>query len=400
MKLLHQIYRYLFFALVFAIPFEDDIRVVPNILMGILFVLLPFVQKEIFKKIWNNKVLIIAISLILFIALSSLIIGAISADLYVIKKLFISIAVLVLALPIRGNFQLLLCFTLSVTLGNFISVFNLVNYTLEVGSFEIASGQHINDLLFIERLYFGFLNSLSIAFSLKIWSKTPKEFRLFLVANVLLSVCLLFLVVSRMAIITVLLLFMIKIFYETDLKKSLITVALVFGVVAAFFLFNDNLAKRFLYVDKKNDFFYKIREWEPRYVIWNCAFSQVNSSEHKLLMGEGFNKTQENLNNCYVNSMSKKERVAYFLETRFNTHNQYLDLLLSKGLIGLTIFLFLIYWLIRQNNKDINQLNILLVLVLFALIENLFHRQIGVYLFALILIVLTPIKSEDNLLDE
>lgn len=397
---MHQIYHYLFFALVFAIPFEDDIRVVPNILIGILFILLPFVQKAIFKKIWNNKVLIIAISLIVFIVLSSLIIGAISADMYVIKKLFISIAVLVLALPIKRDFQLLLCFILSVTLGNFISVYNLVNYTLEVGSFEIASGQHINDLLFIERLYFGFLNSLSIAFSLKIWSKTPKKYRLFLVANVLLSVCLLFLVVSRMAIITVLLMFMIKIFYETDLKKSLITVALIFGIVAAFFLFNDNLAKRFLYVDKKNDFFYKIREWEPRYVIWNCAFSQVNSSEHKLLTGEGFNKTQENLNNCYVNSMSKKERVAYFLETRFNTHNQYLDLLLSKGLIGLAIFLFLIYWLIRQNNKDINQLNILLVLVLFALIENLFHRQIGVYLFALILIVLTPIKSEDNLLDE
>ena len=117
-------------------------------------------------------------------------------------------------------------------------------------------------------------------------------------------------------------------------------------------------------------------------------------------MGDGFNKTQENLNNCYISSMSKKERVAYFIETQFNTHNQYLDLLLSKGLIGLAIFLYLIFCLIRQNNKNINQLNILLVLVLFALIENLFHRQIGVYLFALILIVLTTMTSEDNLLDE
>jgi len=386
---------------VFTIPFEDDIRAVPNILIGILFVLLPFVEKQFIKKLLANKVYIIVIALILFTVLSSLIIGTISEDMYVIKKLFISIAVLVLSIPIKKSFKIQLFFILSVTLGNFISVFSLVNYTSEVGAFEIASGQHINDLLFIERLYFGFINSLSIAFSLKIWSKVPKKYRLFLVFNMLLSACMLFLVVSRMAIITVLLIFMIKVFYETNLKKSLITVALILGTVAAFFLFNDNLAKRFLYVDKKNDFFYKIREWEPRYVIWNCAFSHlVNSSEHKLLIGDGFGMTQENLNNCYINSMTKKERIAYFLETRFNTHNQYLDLLLSKGLIGLAIFLFLIFSLIRLNNKDINQLNILLVLVLFALIENLFHRQIGVYLFALILIVLTPNKSEDNLLDE
>ncbi|WP_179334000.1 O-antigen ligase family protein [Winogradskyella costae] len=400
MRLLHNIYHYLFYALVFVIPFEDDIRAVPNILIGVLFALLPFVDKRFIKKILAHKIYIIAIVIILFITLSSLIIGTVSEDLYVIKKLLTTGAVLVLSLPIKVNFKLLLVFILAVTLGNFISIFNLANYTLGVGSFEIASGQHINDLLFIERLYFGFLNSLSVAFSLKIWSKIPKKYRLFLTVNMLLSACLLFLVVSRMAIITVLLLFMIKVFYETSLKKSLITITLICGSVAAFFLFNDNLAKRFMYVDKANDFFYKIREWEPRYVIWNCAFSQVTSPEHKLLIGDGFNKTQENLNNCYSHSMSKKERVAYFLDTQFNTHNQYLDLLLSKGLIGLAIFLFLIYWLIRQNNKDINQLNILLVLVLFALIENLFHRQIGVYLFALILIVLTPIKSEDNLLDE
>lgn len=362
--------------------------------------LLPFVEKKFIKKLISNKVYLVAITLILFITLSSLIIGTILDDLYVIKKLFISIAVLVLSLPIKNNFNLLFFFILSVTLGNLISLFNLASYTLEVGTFEIASGQKINDLLFIERLYFGFMNSLSIAFSLKIWSKLTKKYRKFLVFSILLSVFLLFLVVSRMAIISVFIIFMIKIFYETNFKKSLLAVAVIIGTTSMFFLLNDNLAKRFLYVDKKNDFFHKIREWEPRYVIWKCGFSYVKSPEHKLLIGDGFNQTQQNLNNCYIISMSKKERVAYFLKTRFNTHNQYLDLLLSKGFIGLAIFFYLIYCLIRKNNKNINQLNILLVLVLFALIENLFHRQIGVYLFALILIVLNANKSEDNLLDE
>jgi O-antigen ligase len=210
----------------------------------------------------------------------------------------------------------------------------------------------------------------------------------------------LFLVAYRMAIISVLIIFMIKIFYHTNLKKSLIAVVIILATITGMFVLNDNLAKRFLYVDKKNDFFYKIREWEPRYVIWKCGFSHVNSSEHKLLLGDGFNQTQQNLNDCYIISISKKDRLEFFLKTRFNTHNQYLDLLLSKGIIGLALFLFLIYRLSRDNIKNINQLNILLVIVLFALIENLLHRQIGVYLFALVLIVLTIKKSEDNILDE
>jgi O-antigen ligase len=400
LKLLNKIYHYLFCALVFTISFEDDIRIVPNILIGILFVMLPFVEKKFIRKLISNKSYIIVIVLLFFIAFSSVMIETISKDLYIIKKLPILIAVLVLSLPIKKHSHLLVFFILSVALGNVISIVNISNYILEVGAFEIASGQKINDLLFIERLYFGFINSLSVVFSLKIWAKSSKKYKKLLALSILLSVFMLFLVASRMAIISVFIVFMIKIFYHTSLKKSLITIVLILGTISGMFLLNDNLANRFLYADKKNDFFYKIREWEPRYVIWKCGFSHVKSSEHKLFIGDGFNQTQQNLNNCYMRSISKKDRLEYFLKTRFNTHNQYLDLLLSKGLIGLFLFLFLIYWLFRQNIKSINQLNILLVTVLFALIENLLHRQIGVYLLALVLVVLTVSKSEDNILDE
>tara|TARA_R100001369_G_scaffold75638_2_gene104619 strand:+ start:85 stop:720 length:636 start_codon:yes stop_codon:yes gene_type:complete len=210
----------------------------------------------------------------------------------------------------------------------------------------------------------------------------------------------LLLVASRMAIITVFIILLIKIFYHINFKKSLITVALVLGTISAFFLLNDNLAKRFFYVDKKNDFVHKIREWEPRFVIWKCSYIHVKGTTYSLFFGDGFYKTQQNLNKCYIDSISKEKRLKFFLETRFNTHNQYLDLLMSKGLFGLSIFLFLIYWLYTRNKKDINKLNILLVLVLFSLVENFFHRQIGVYLFALILVVLTITDSEETILNE
>jgi len=400
LKTLKKTYNYLFFLLVFTIPFEDDIRIIPNILIGVLAVILPFIEKNFKHFLYIKKSYLVAIGLMFFIGLTSFINGTISDDFYIIKKLLILIAVLILSVPIKKHTSILLFFIVSVFLGNIISIFNIVDYILKTENFEIASGQKINDLLFIERLYFGFNNSLNVAFSLVLWSKARKKLKIFLLISILLSVFMLLLVASRMAIITVFIILLIKIFYHINFKKSLITVALVLGTISAFFLLNDNLAKRFFYVDKKNDFVHKIREWEPRFVIWKCSYIHVKGTTYSLFFGDGFYKTQQNLNKCYIDSISKEKRLKFFLETRFNTHNQYLDLLMSKGLFGLSIFLFLIYWLYTRNKKDINKLNILLVLVLFSLVENFFHRQIGVYLFALILVVLTITDSEETILNE
>ncbi|MFD2917023.1 O-antigen ligase family protein [Psychroserpens luteus] len=400
MKVIEKVYHYLFYALVFTIPFEDNIRIVPNILMGVLFVLLPFVEKSFKHKLISNKTYLIAIVFTLFIGLTSLVFGTFSDDFNILKKLLILIAVIILSIPIQRHTNVLLLFILSVALGNLISIFNIGLYVWEVGGFEIASGEKINEILFIERLYFGFINCLSIAFSLRLWSKSSKILKRGFIVSILFSVFMILLVASRMAILTSLVICFLKILHHTNVKKTLIALGLGLCVIVAMFFLNDNLAKRFMYVDKQKDLLHKIREWEPRFVIWKCGFSNVASSNHELFLGDGFYQTQQRLNDCYINSISKEKRLKYFLETRFNTHNQYLDLLLSKGIFGLCFLLLLIYWLIHKNKRDINQLNILIVLVLFGLVENFLHRQIGVYLFALVLVVLTVKNSEDNILDE
>ena len=400
MKSLEKAYHYLFCALVFTIPFEDDIRVVPNILIALLALLLPFAVKNVKQKLFSNKVYIITIGLVVFLALSSVVSKTFIQDIFVLKKLGILVAVLLLSLPIQNRRSTMLCFISAITLGNIISMFNIGIYIYEVGGFEIASGKKINSILFLERLYFGFVNCLSIAFSLKLWPKSNKKLKKGFVVNIALSVFLIFLVASRMAIITCLLICVIKTIYHTNTKKASLAIIIGVGVIATMFMLNDNLAKRFIHSDKQKDFIHKVKEWEPRFVIWKCGLSHFKSQNHRLFFGDGFYNTQQSLNDCYISSISKEKRLKYFLETRFNTHNQYMDFLLSKGLLGLGVFLLILFSLARKNRNNIDQLNILLVLIMFSLIENFLHRQIGVYLFGLILVVLTLKKSEDNILDE
>lgn len=384
----------------FAIPFEDDIRVVPNILIALLGLLLPFVAKNLKQKLISNKAYIITIALVLLVVLSSVFTKTLIQDVFVIKKLGILVAVLILSLPIQNSRNMLLCFISAVFLGNMISLFDISLYIWEVGGFEIASGEKINEILFLERLYFGFVNCLSIALSLKLWSKSSKKLKKGFIVNIALGMFMIFLVASRMAIITSLLICAIKVVQHTNTKKASIAITIGIGVIIAMFMLNDNLAKRFIYSDKQKDIVHKIKEWEPRFVIWKCGISHVKDPDHRLLFGDGFYNTQQSLNDCYISSISKEKRLKYFLETRFNTHNQYLDFLLSKGLFGIGLFLLLLFWLARKNSNNIDQLNILLALVLFGLVENFLHRQIGVYLFGFILVVLTLNKPEDSIPDE
>ena len=82
-------------------------------------------------------------------------------------------------------------------------------------------------------------------------------------------------------------------------------------------------------------------------------------------------KTQELLVSKYQ-LMPIEKRKNWFIERNFNTHNQYVDIVLSYGIIGLLIFMMFIKELIAFFYKNIYSLNLVLSLILFLFVENLF----------------------------
>jgi len=204
---------------------------------------------------------------------------------------------------------------------------------------------------------------------------------------------------ARMAIISIFIVGLIKTFKSLSFKQILITLGSLIIILVIVFELNNNLKARFFYPknDDKN-FVHKFKEWEPRYVIWKCSYKIFNKDLSKNIFGRGFQNTTVDLLDCYSQNIQKEGRRKWFLSRKYNSHNQFIDFLLSSGIIGLLIYCSLLVYLIKKNKKDLLKLNLILILILFSLIENVLHRQIGVYLFALI-ISFTNLKVNNHLID-
>ena len=126
----------------------------------------------------------------------------------------------------------------------------------------------------------------------------------------------------------------------------------------------------------------KIKVHEPRYLIWTESLDVFYKNKNKFF-GIGFGKTQEKLRERYKEIKIPAKR-SWFLERDFNTHNQYIDLLLSTGILGLVFFVSVLFIIIFLQKHSIYTLNLLACLTIFMLFENTFHRTFGVFIMALI----------------
>lgn len=122
-----------------------------------------------------------------------------------------------------------------------------------------------------------------------------------------------------------------------------------------------------------------------RYGIWHCATKLI--SNH-LFTGVGADKVQEKLNNCYATYTY--ESYEDFTQVTYNTHNQYFDQLLKFGLVGLGIFIFVLFYFFKDNS--ILYQAFLLVVAMSFLTENILDRQIGVVFVSLLNTIFVVLK--------
>jgi O-antigen ligase len=107
------------------------------------------------------------------------------------------------------------------------------------------------------------------------------------------------------------------------------------------------------------------------------------------LFGYGFEGYQNKLLKKYEQIPQLKKR-EWFIQEQFNSHNQFLDILLSQGLFGLIIFLLFIYYLFKESLASDTKFLLLFSVIMFFTVYNNFHRVIGVFIFALIYSLIVP----------
>ena len=389
-------YLLLCMLLCFYIPFIPLAHAVSSIIMGCILVLAFFiVDKKQLKKTLSKKAYIIYGVFFLVIGFASVYEGTFIADFSELRKIGQIGLLVILFSFIKSQASLKNAFIAGTILSSGITLIRILLYILETGSLVFYKGEIVAELMMTPRLYLGVFSVISFIFCAELYflitNKKYKTIYLSAAGFLLLSI---FLIASRSAIILVLIALTSILWKTLESKKRNRALLTVMAVALLAFLGSYNLSQRFLYIedDFRESYIEKVKTHEPRYLIWKSALTIFNESENKI-SGLGFGKTQELLRKEYKQINPERKR-NWFLDRDFNTHNQYLDLLISTGILGLVLFLVFLGILAIKAKDSIYNLNLLIVLILFMCIENSFHRIFGVFVFALILAAILKKSTE------
>ena len=383
---LDNIYTVLFSVLCFSLAFIGDrFYAIPNGINISLVLIFPFlVNKQKFINHIVKKPIVWFAVFLSFILVKSVLLGHFLEDISVIKKLSQVLLLLILSCGIKPKSTETL--KSGVVLGTFIAViYSIIKIgiiVIQTTTFNFAKGPIINETLPVQRLYLGLLCTISLILVIEKFFKNRQKLNLFLAVLFTLFV---FLIAARIAIISVLIVIIYYVFIMIKAKYKYIVLLLIISTTSMVVLLNNNLSKRILHLDDtfRESYVDKIAMHEPRFLIWKYSYEALQSTN--LFLGNGFNRTEEKLVSSYK-KIPQLKKSAWFINKRFNTHNQYLDIALSQGFIGLSLFLIFLFQLFVIAKKSHSDFLLLLSALIYMLVYNNFHRVIGVYIFSLIFI--------------
>lgn len=115
-----------------------------------------------------------------------------------------------------------------------------------------------------------------------------------------------------------------------------------------------------------------------RIQIYQCAIKNIIDAP---IFGYGWGDTKTVLNNCYA------QKNQELLKRNYNSHNQFLGIFLSTGIIGFLAFMYYLYYVFKISYKKTSPLLFFLMLYfcLNMLTENVLEREDGVIVITLLI---------------
>ncbi len=285
-------------------------------------------------------------------------------------------------------------------------------YCLALGAVENYASNHFNHLeigYFTNQQLAGYIGTHSTYFSMYIafsffivldnllkdgLKKTMKPLFIFILAYLTIFLVLL---VSRIVLIAVVLITIVRLFGLPGSKKKNYKLAFVVGVIAVLLAFvgsgSDYFRKRFSEL-------YHINVETPignngengvtqRLFFWRNSIDVISESP---LVGHGTGDANLALKKEYAKILrqhpefpeSVVNAVHFFEKQQYNAHNQFLQVMILFGLMGLIIFLWLLTrsFMVSIKNKNFIYFSFLSIIVLSCLTECIFDRQFGVVFFS------------------
>ncbi|WP_281324431.1 O-antigen ligase family protein [Flavobacterium sp. IMCC34518] len=171
-------------------------------------------------------------------------------------------------------------------------------------------------------------------------------------------------------------------------RKQMFVFSMFFIVLGfVIILKTDRLGDRFQKLSQYNfsfpegkyeDNYPNISTEQIRNGIYYCSFEKIKQQP---ILGYGVGDVDAELQSCYDNTFTNTDT---YKVTRYNSHNQFLKIILSAGFVGLVLFLISILCLIKNaiEHKLVLYISFISFVFLNFSFENILSRHDGVLFFA------------------
>lgn len=179
--------------------------------------------------------------------------------------------------------------------------------------------------------------------------------------------------------------FLLKFFKRLPKWIALIILASLAVVLVVFAKKNERVNSSFEGIMKEN--IDETLKNDPRLLIWKSALGVVRNN---LILGVGTGDASEELKQEFI---SRGYINGFY--GNLNAHNQFLEILLENGLIGLILFLAILSYMayIAINQQNILLGMFILATIIFFIFETMLNRLGGVSFFALFSFLLIYTKT-------
>jgi O-antigen ligase len=176
------------------------------------------------------------------------------------------------------------------------------------------------------------------------------------------------------------------------IKSKPVMISSISIVIIAFFafLFVPEIKNRYAELWNKESYIKnEITSTGIRLVLWENSLELIKESP---IFGYGIGDIQD-----LLSQQMKSNGFLVLAERKSNCHNQYLQFLMSIGLIGLALFIISIFYYFIQfkNENNILGATVLIFFLLLFMTESFLDRQNGIILFSIFMSILFFKKNNE-----
>ncbi|UYW00964.1 O-antigen ligase family protein [Flavobacterium agricola] len=269
----------------------------------------------------------------------------------------------------------------SANLAIVISLIKIASLYITLPNVDLSNGELIFNVIYLDRPFLGFFIFISSMITINLLQNKEINKKLAFVI-IAVNILFVFFIAARLTILTYLISGIVYYYFFTSYKtyvKLLITSLICISFVTLA-VTNDNIRNRFKLENGIDSFV----DYEPRFIIWPCSVKVIDDGN--IFIG---GKSNENLTseliNCYSSKITNQSKKDWFIDSKFNSHNQFLYIIMTTGILGLLFFLYFLISLWKNTNGSFYKISLFIGFVLFLILDCVLNRQVGSYFAALII---------------